>query len=149
MRHTVIFAALMLSLVACTKPGPPPPDLRATEESIRAELAAFMTTEAPTASPTATGTPVPEPTANPTATHTATVSPTATPTATFTPIPTPTPTATPITYTVQVGDHLTKIARQFGVTVETLAAANGIENPSLIQVGQVLVIPPAEAWGHE
>ena len=33
------------------------------------------------------------------------------------------------------------IADQFGVTVEALAAANGIDNPDLIQPGETLTIP--------
>lgn len=49
----------------------------------------------------------------------------------------------PIRYTVQPGDTLTRIAARFGTTVEALAAANGLVNPHLIYVGQVLVIPTA------
>lgn len=47
------------------------------------------------------------------------------------------------TYTVQSGDTLGAIAASFGVTVTALASANGIQNPNLIQVGQVLQIPQA------
>lgn len=54
---------------------------------------------------------------------------------------TPSPAAEVITYTVQAGDTLAKIAAEFGVTVEAIVEANGIEDPSLINVGQVLVIP--------
>lgn len=50
-----------------------------------------------------------------------------------------TETASP-TYTVQPGDNLTKIARQYGTTVNKLVALNGIKNPNLIYVGQVLKI---------
>ncbi len=46
-----------------------------------------------------------------------------------------------LTYTVQRGDTLAKIARQFGTTVAAMAAANQIPNPNLIRVGQRLVIP--------
>jgi LysM repeat protein len=46
------------------------------------------------------------------------------------------------TYTVQPGDTVTSIAVKFGVTVQSLVQLNGIANPSLIFVGQVLVIPP-------
>ncbi|MBN1122354.1 MAG: LysM peptidoglycan-binding domain-containing protein [Anaerolineae bacterium] len=45
------------------------------------------------------------------------------------------------THVVQAGETLYRIAAQYGLTVEQLAAANGITNPALIYVGQVLVIP--------
>ncbi len=45
------------------------------------------------------------------------------------------------TYTVQPGDILGFIARDFGITMAELMAANGIANPNQIEVGQVLVIP--------
>ncbi|HWO72948.1 MAG TPA: LysM domain-containing protein, partial [Dehalococcoidia bacterium] len=46
------------------------------------------------------------------------------------------PTAT--TYTVQPGDTLSGIAARFGTTVSHLATVNGLANPNLISVGQVL-----------
>lgn len=46
-------------------------------------------------------------------------------------------------YTVQSGDSLFAIAQRFGVTVESLAALNQLQDPSLISVGQVLLIPGA------
>jgi LysM repeat protein len=63
-----------------------------------------------------------------------------------------TPGATPIasaaptsgyrtTYTVRPGDTLSAIAARYGTTVQAIAELNGIENPSLIRVGQVLRIP--------
>ncbi|GAB4504285.1 MAG: hypothetical protein Fur0043_12790 [Anaerolineales bacterium] len=48
-------------------------------------------------------------------------------------------------YIVQQGDTLSKIADQFGVTVEALVQANGLHDPSTIFVGQSLVIPGASA----
>ena len=48
---------------------------------------------------------------------------------------------TPSTYTVQPGDTLGVIATQLGVTLEDLAAANGITDVNLISAGQVLVVP--------
>ncbi|MBN1401453.1 MAG: LysM peptidoglycan-binding domain-containing protein [Anaerolineae bacterium] len=51
------------------------------------------------------------------------------------------PTATPETYVVQAGDTLGRIAAQYGVTVEAMSEANGIEDPNKIEVGQVLTIP--------
>ena len=45
-----------------------------------------------------------------------------------------------IYYTVQSGDTLSEIAVRYGTTVNTLVALNGISNPNLIYVGQVLKI---------
>ena len=50
-------------------------------------------------------------------------------------------------YTVQPGDTLSKISKSFYGSASNymkIAEANNIENPDLIQVGQKLVIPPAE-----
>jgi LysM repeat protein len=44
-------------------------------------------------------------------------------------------------YSVQPGDNLYRIALRYGTTVDALARANNIVNPSLIRVGQVLVVP--------
>ena len=57
---------------------------------------------------------------------------------------TPTITPTPIFHVVGKGDTLQAIAFDFGVSVEALQAANGIENPQFLQVGQRLVIPVEE-----
>jgi murein DD-endopeptidase MepM/ murein hydrolase activator NlpD len=51
------------------------------------------------------------------------------------------PTPEPPVYVVQPGDTLFRIAQRFGTTVEAIAGANGIADPSLINVGQELVIP--------
>ncbi len=48
-------------------------------------------------------------------------------------------------YIVQPGDTLYDIAQRFGLTVEFLAAANGIDDPAHITVGQRLLIPPPPA----
>ena len=45
------------------------------------------------------------------------------------------------TYTVKAGDTIDKIAAQFGVSPSALEEANDIQNPNLIEVGQVLTIP--------
>jgi len=45
------------------------------------------------------------------------------------------------TYTVQPGEGLSAIARKFGLDYLTLAAANNIEDPYIIQPGQILRIP--------
>jgi LysM repeat protein len=57
---------------------------------------------------------------------------------------TPTITPTPIIHEVQAGETLGAIAEQYGVSVQALQAANGIENPLLLQIGQDLVIPIGE-----
>ena len=44
-------------------------------------------------------------------------------------------------YAVKSGDTLSRIATKYGTTVAQLAKANGISNPSLIRVGQVLKVP--------
>ncbi len=43
-------------------------------------------------------------------------------------------------YTVQRGDTLSSIARRYGVTVRYLVNLNGIANPNLIYIGQILRI---------
>jgi LysM repeat protein len=48
------------------------------------------------------------------------------------------------TYTVIPGDNLTRIARSYGVTVDDLKRANGL-NSSVIHVGDVLTIPATSA----
>ncbi|MCI8497719.1 MAG: LysM peptidoglycan-binding domain-containing protein [Clostridiales bacterium] len=45
------------------------------------------------------------------------------------------------TYTVQIGDTLTYIARRYGTTYEALAAYNGLSNPNRIYPGQKIRIP--------
>ena len=44
-------------------------------------------------------------------------------------------------YTVKKDDTLTKIAKEYGTTVEVLAKANKIINVNQIREGQVLLIP--------
>jgi len=149
MRRILPAIALVLAIAACGPFGrsatpTPTPDLKATVDAlrvqIRAEIVATITAEAPTITPTFT--PTAAPTVTPTPTPTA--APTRTPTATATGTPTPTPEATPVVYTVQPGDSLGKIAREYGVTEEALVTANDIEDPDQIWVGQVLVIPQSE-----
>lgn len=46
-----------------------------------------------------------------------------------------------IEVTVNPGDTLSKIAQQYGFTYEELAEHNNIDNPNLINVGQIIKIP--------
>jgi LysM domain len=96
------------------------------------------------ASPSEQATPSPSPSATPRPTTAPTPAATPTPVPTDTPppaTPVPTPAPTPRTYVVQEGDSLGSIAAQFGTTAEAIQAANGISNPNVITIGQVLVIP--------
>lgn len=88
------------------------------------------------------------PETNPEATEEVTETPEATEEATQEATEEATPTATPVTggtYIVQPGDNLFRIALRNGLSTQALAEANGITNPALIYVGQVLVIPGAGA----
>jgi hypothetical protein len=104
-----------------------------------AASASITPSASPSAEPTPRATPSPSPSPSPTASPRPTPSPTPTPVP-QTPAPTPVP--TPVqTYTVAQGDTLAAIADRFGTSVGVLQAANGIEDPDEIFVGQVLVIP--------
>ena len=48
-------------------------------------------------------------------------------------------------HVVRAGEHLTGIAHRYGTTIDAIVAANGIENPSYLRVGQRLTIPVAVA----
>ena len=58
-----------------------------------------------------------------------------------TPIPATATAAGPRSYTVKPGDWLFKIAREQGVSPQTLIAANPGINPNFLRPGQVLTIP--------
>ncbi len=49
-------------------------------------------------------------------------------------------------HVVERGETLAGIARQYGVTVQAIAAANGIWNPNFIWAGQRLVIPGGSSY---
>jgi hypothetical protein len=44
-------------------------------------------------------------------------------------------------YTAQPGDNLTRLARRFGTSVESLVSANQITNPNILPVGTRLIVP--------
>lgn len=56
----------------------------------------------------------------------------------------PTPVGISITHRVQSGETLFRIAQRYGVSMETIQAANGITDPSRILAGQELIIPNAQ-----
>ena len=55
--------------------------------------------------------------------------------------PAPPPSGDSTTYVVRAGDTLSAVAYRFGTTVNTLVSMNGLVNPNLIYVGQVLKVP--------
>ncbi len=87
---------------------------------------------------------------------TATVATTHTPTPPHTPAsptePTPTPTEPPparsasVTHTVQPDDTLLGLATEYGVPMAALQLDNGMGDSTVVQVGQVLSIPPQAGW---
>lgn len=49
------------------------------------------------------------------------------------------------TYTVERGDHLGRIAKTCGVSAGSILKANKLRDPSMLRIGQKLVIPGAPA----
>jgi LysM repeat protein len=95
----------------------------------------LLRTETPTASVT--------PTQSPTATTqppTDTPAPTATETVTSGPSPTP----TQVVHVVVEGESLFSVAELYSANVCNIMAVNGITDPSLLSVGQTLIIPPPD-----
>ena len=58
--------------------------------------------------------------------------------------PVPTRRTTAVSYTIKSGDSLSAIAANFGISTAALMLANGITNPNLVNIGQVIVIPPPD-----
>lgn len=48
----------------------------------------------------------------------------------------------PLRYTVEEGDSLSRIARDFGIDEQAILALNNLTDPDTLRVGQVLEIPP-------
>ena len=57
----------------------------------------------------------------------------------------PAPATASAAYTVRRGDTLGSIAAKAGTTIATVVSLNGIKNPNLVRVGQVLSLPAAPA----
>jgi len=49
------------------------------------------------------------------------------------------------THVVQPGENLFRIALKYGVSVSALSSVNGIVNPTMVYVGQTLIIPAGNA----
>jgi LysM repeat protein len=96
-----------------------------------------VVTPQPTPGPRPTGTPVPG--------HTPVIGPGGTaPALPLADTATPTVSPTPIIYVIQSGDTLLEIAQEYGVSVEAIQRANGIEDPRFLRVGQEVLIPTGE-----
>jgi len=52
---------------------------------------------------------------------------------------------TTVTHIVQSGENLFRISLKYGTTVQAIAAANGIVNPSFVYAGDKLIIPQGSA----
>jgi LysM repeat protein len=61
------------------------------------------------------------------------------------PAPTQEETAAPGTYRVQAGDSLSSIATRFGTNYLVLADLNDLDDPYIVNLGQLLVVPGATA----
>jgi hypothetical protein len=59
----------------------------------------------------------------------------------FSPLPQPPEKENHLSYTVKSGDNLWSIAQRYGISVQEIAALNGITNVDLIYPGQVFKIP--------
>jgi len=110
---SILLVGVAVSLTACGHVVTPSP-----AQLLPSEVTPVMSSDRPTYRPTGTAVPLPPP-------DTAT----------------PTITPTPVVHVVQQGDTLQAIAYDYGVGVDALQRANGIENPQLLQVGQQLIIP--------
>lgn len=92
------------------------------------------------------GLPGPRPTPTPLPTSTATFTRTPAPPPTTTPTATPTPTPSFYVYTVKANDTLIGIALEYGVTLNSILEANGIEEDDFLHLGQELIIPIGDGF---
>ena len=89
--------------------------------------------------PVATESATPETTSTPAATYV--VAPTATPLHSPTPPPTPTLPPNQTHHTIESGETVSTIAKQYGTTSKKILDANGLKSNTIISVGDVLIIP--------
>jgi LysM repeat protein len=159
-KNTLAVVALTLLVVAllagCRRAKPAvvsevqtTPATAATTATGRTVVPVASTTPTSEGTPEITSTPTSE-VATPTPTTATETTPTVAPTST--PVPTTAPTAIPTTvpttapsgektHVVQPGENLFRIALYYGMSHQTLAAANGIINPDIVYIGQTLTIP--------
>ncbi len=110
-----------------------PPEGGALASSPPASTASASSDPFPSAEPTPEATVTPEPSETPAASASASATPSA---------------ANPETYTIQKGDTMSRIVKKFyndAALVDAFCTYNNITDPTKIQPGQVLKIPPVEA----
>jgi LysM repeat protein len=122
----MVAAAAALIVARTGSPAGAQPAVVASPSADTSVPASSAASPTPGATSGATSTSTPQPTNAPTPVATATVSPS---------------TRTGRTYRVRSGDTLSGIATTYGTTVQALQTLNGISDPSLIRVGQVLQLP--------
>lgn len=54
--------------------------------------------------------------------------------------------ASPVSHVVEAGDSLGAIASRYNVSLDQIIAQNGIANPNLITIGQLIELPGASGW---
>lgn len=126
----------ILALAGISQACSPPPPIESANPATSLATAQPSMTASPVSTQTATALP-----ATTTSTPSETPTPTATPTQTVTPTYTTTPTPKPVIHVVERGDVLGRIAQRYGVTVEQIAEANGIDPDDVLSLGRELIIP--------
>jgi LasA protease len=128
-RRSLFFAIVVLALVtiSCTRIAPGGDSWRVSPRTDQgahsagdAEQAGLNATARPAGAPVLTPTPDP-------------------------PRVLPTPRQSAEQYTIRPNDTLGQIAQRYGVSLAKLIETNSIANPDLVEVGQVLIIPPSDA----
>jgi len=129
-RPLLLAVVISVWVTGCTlKADPIPPDATATNAPPTPQVTLTVgRVRLPVSSPTA---PIASP--DPAATHSPTPGPTIPPTAT----------PPPVIHTIATGDTLIDIALRYGVELAALRAANANVDLSLLQIGQILIIPAA------
>ena len=133
---------LVLGVAACTRSASTPPpstddagaegpvsETQATMDAVRSAILTQTAQALVGSGPTLTATP--EPTDAISATEAV--------------VTTPTPVPGQIEYTVQAGDWIFKIAREFGVDPQDIIDLNNLASPGSLEVGMVLQIPSSAA----
>lgn len=128
-QRATLFAGLLV-LAGCARPSASAPGASETEGALRAEPALAESDSSLSLAALELAVPTPE-------------------SAPAEPPPQATVRPTMRSYTVEPGDSVRTIAKQFGVTNETIIWANDLDDPDLLRIGQELKIPPFTGLLHE